>query len=656
MFSKIRQLVMKQFTVCPRTGKITGPKIGARKALWLWIVLGLVSVIWVLIRVVPKPSRATYPCQKVAQPLAAGFIVWLLGLVGSSLIIQRARSLFQRHRYVVGVICFATTVLLSFLTLSDTSGVAASAGTFVPIDSANSPMGIAKGINPGRVVWVYDSLLCDQGSTSGWWWEDKRTDPEEAQRMMNQALLNLTGIDDPVKSWDSLFKYFNKTRYNQNDVGYEAGDKIAIKVNNIFSRYYEWTTSQDGRPCPQMVHALLWHLINKAGVPEEDITIYDCVFYHGNPVYQYCHANFPGVRWAEGDATDRTGYESGPGNNPGTREKVVPDTNCVVYYGDPDIVPGSGTVCLPTVVSDAKYLINVCLPRNHELAGVTLCAKNFFGSVWNPNPPPGNDYYYHGWCPFFMHKAVAALNFSADIPMRPMGSYNALVDLMGHKDLGGKTLLFIGECIRPKYWSAPPFNGRPASSLFMSQDIVAIESVMLDFLLSAGVVPAGTPDNYLHEAARADNPPSGTVYDPENDGIPLQSLGVHEHWNNPTNKQYSRNLGTGNGIELIQIINNTPTVVEHSSSDISETFTLFENYPNPFNPSTKIRYAIPQNSFITLKVFDLRGREIVTLVNEKKASGNYEVTFNASNLSSGIYFYQLKTENYIQTKKMILLH
>jgi hypothetical protein len=647
---------MKQPSVCPRTGKIAGRTFGAGRALWLWIVLGLASTLWVLIRVVPKPSRATYPCQKVAQPLAAGFIVWLLGLVGSSLIIHRARSLFQRHRYVVGVICSAAAVLLGFLTLSDAPGVAASTGTFVPADSANSPVGVAKGINPGRVVWVYDSLLCDQGSTSGWWWEDTRTDPQEAQRMMNQALLNLTGIDDPVSSWDSLFKYFNKTRYGQDDVGYNAGDKIAIKVNNIFSRYYQWTTSQDGRPCPQMLHALLWQLVNKAGVPDEDITIYDCVFYHGDPVYQYCHADFPGVRWAEGDATDRTGYESGPGSDPGIREKVVPDTNCVVHYGDPNLIPGSGTVCLPTVVSEAKYLINICLPRYHELAGVTLCAKNFFGSVWHPNPPPGNAYYYHGWCPFFMHKAVAALNFSVDIPMRPMGSYNALVDLMGHKDLGGKTLLFIGECIRPKFWSAPPFKGRPASSLFMSQDIVAIESVLLDFLQSAGVVPAGTPDNYLHEAAQADNPPSGTVYDPENDGIALQSLGVHEHWNNSTSKQYSRNLGTGTGIELIQMINVGPTVVEDRSSDIPGTFTLFANYPNPFNPSTKIRYAIPQNSSVTLKVFDLHGREIVTLVNERKAPGSYEVTFDASNLSSGVYFYQLKTENSIQTKKMALLH
>ena len=438
---------------------------------------------------------------------------------------------------------------LAIVTLSDTPDVAASAvnlaATFVPTDSANSPVGTAKGIHPGRVVWVYDSLLCDQGSTSGWWWEDQRTDPEVARRMMTQALLNLTGIADPVESWDSLFKYFNKTRYGQNDVGYQAGDKIAIKVNNIFSRSYEWTNSQDNRPCPQMVHALLWQLVNKAGVPEEDITLYDCVFYHGDPVYKYCHTDFPGVRWAEGDATDRSGYESGPGSDPGTREKVVPDTNCVVYYGDPNLVPGSGTVCLPTVVSEARYLINVALlaPMNWQASPSAPRTSSVRSGI--PIPPRGMPTNYHGWCPFFMHKAVASLNFSADIPMRPMGSYNALVDLMGHKDLGGKTLLFMAECIRYKYWSAPPFNGRPASSLFMSQDIVAIESVLLDFLRSEGAVPAGTADNYLHEAAQADNPPSGTVYDPENDGIPLESLGVHEHWNNPTDKQYSRNLGTG---------------------------------------------------------------------------------------------------------------
>ncbi len=669
MFSKIRQLVIKRLTVCQQTGKITRPESGKRKALWLWIVLGLASVIWVLIRVLPKPSRAAYPCQKVAQPMAAGFIAWLLGLAGSTLIMRKARRLFQRKRYLVGAICFAAAALLCFFTLNDTRDVAASAvntlntSAFVPTDPANSPVGTAKGIHPGRVVWVYDSLLCDQGSTTGWWWEDRRTDPEVARRMMEQALVNLTGIADPVVSWDSLFRYFNRTRYGQNDVGYQAGDKIAIKVNNIFSRSYEWTSSQDNRPCPQMLHALLRQLVTMAGVPEADITVYDCIFYHGNPVYQYCHADFPGVRWAEGDATDRSGYESGPGEDPGTREKVVPDTSCVIHYGNPALVPGSGKVCLPTVVSEARYLINLALMRTHELAGVTLCAKNFFGSVWHPDPPPGNSYYYHGWCPFFMHKAVASLNFAADIPMLPMGSYNALVDLMGHKELGGKTLLFMGECIRYKGWSAPPFNGGPASSLFMSQDGVAAESVMLDFLRSEGAVVAGTPDNYLHEAAQAGNPPSGTVYDPENDGIPLTSLGVHEHWNNAADKQYSRNLGTGEGIELIQILRYVPTAVKPRSADNPGSFTLLENYPNPFNASTTIGYTLPAPADIRLSIYNLKGEKVRTLIHQHQFAGTFEISWNGCSdnnirVAPGIYICSMEIntgrETVSQSRQMLL--
>lgn len=657
MFSKIRQLAMKQFTVCPRTGKITGLEIVKRKTLWLWIVLGLASVIWVLIRVIPKPSRADYPCQKIAQPLAVGFIAWMLGLVGSTLIMRRARRMFQKQRYVLAAICFVSAVLICLFTLNDINIVTASAvsniASFVPTDPANSPIGTGKGIHPGRVVWVYDSLLCDQGSTSGWWWEDQRTDPVVAQRMMTQALLNLTGISDPAESWEALFKFFNKTHYDQNEMGYQAGDKIAIKVNNIYSRSYQWTNSQDNRPCPQMVHALLWQLVNMAGVPEKDITLYDCIFYHGDPVYQYCHADFPGVRWAEGDATDRSGYESGPGDNPGTREKVVPDTNCVVYYGDPDLVSGSGKVCLPTVVSEARYLINVALPRPHELAGVTLCAKNFFGSVWHPTVYQ----YYHGWHPEFMHKAVAALDFSADIPMRPMGSYNALVDLMGHKDLGGKTLLFMAECIRYKYWSAPPFNGGPASSLFMSQDGVAIESVLLDFLRSEGAVVSGTADNYLHEAALANNPPSGIVYDPENDGISLSSLGVHEHWNNSTDKQYSRNLGLNEGIELIKILKYAPTVVELSNNDIPNAFTLFDNYPNPFNTSTTICYSLPASALISLNIYNLKGEKVRTFINQHHYEGTFEISWDGLNdnnvrVAPGIYIYRME----INTGKELFSH
>ena len=84
-------------------------------------------------------------------------------------------------------------------------------------------------------------------------------------------------------------------------------------------------------------------------------------------------------------------------------------------------------------------------------------------------------------------------------------------------------------------------------------------------------------------------------------------------------------------------------------------FRLFQNYPNPFNPSTKIKYSIPKAENVTLKIYDILGRQIKTLVNEEKPAGKYSVEFNGSSLPSGVYFYQIKAGNYIKTKKMLLL-
>ncbi|MGE5812399.1 MAG: T9SS type A sorting domain-containing protein, partial [Ignavibacteria bacterium] len=86
-----------------------------------------------------------------------------------------------------------------------------------------------------------------------------------------------------------------------------------------------------------------------------------------------------------------------------------------------------------------------------------------------------------------------------------------------------------------------------------------------------------------------------------------------------------------------------------------KTFSLSQNYPNPFNPNTKIQYAVGSRRNVSLKVYDILGREIITLVNEEKPAGEYEVEFAGSSLSSGIYFYQLKAGNSILTKKMVYL-
>lgn len=88
---------------------------------------------------------------------------------------------------------------------------------------------------------------------------------------------------------------------------------------------------------------------------------------------------------------------------------------------------------------------------------------------------------------------------------------------------------------------------------------------------------------------------------------------------------------------------------------VAESFDLAQNYPNPFNPSTNIRFSIPEEGFVTLKVFNILGQEVASLVNEVKTTGNYEVSFDASQLTSGIYFYTINTGNYSQTKKMMLI-
>ncbi|MDT3695064.1 MAG: M14 family zinc carboxypeptidase [Ignavibacterium sp.] len=91
-----------------------------------------------------------------------------------------------------------------------------------------------------------------------------------------------------------------------------------------------------------------------------------------------------------------------------------------------------------------------------------------------------------------------------------------------------------------------------------------------------------------------------------------------------------------------------------------DNFVLYQNYPNPFNPTTSIQYTIGSRQFVTLKVYDVLGNEVSVLVNEEKSAGEYEIEFNSysaggNNIASGIYFYQLQTDNFIQTKKMILI-
>jgi hypothetical protein len=97
------------------------------------------------------------------------------------------------------------------------------------------------------------------------------------------------------------------------------------------------------------------------------------------------------------------------------------------------------------------------------------------------------------------------------------------------------------------------------------------------------------------------------------------------------------------------------TSVPPSSSELPSKFNLTQNYPNPFNPSTVINYQIPVEGNVTLKVYDVLGNEIATLVNEQKTEGSYEIQFDARKFTSGVYFYQLQAGSFTETKKLILM-
>jgi len=512
-------------SVCPKTGKYLGR---SRRYLWLrWLfpVTGLLSLIWFVIRVLPKPSRATYPCQRLTAPLASGFVVWLAGLVGSALAYRKARRLLHQSRYFVAAVCAVVAVMMVWWSLSISASNPASAG-FTPSDPPNNPMGVAKGIHPGRVVWIYDPNATSWNGSTGSWWSDTNTNQLVVNSMMSKSIQYLTGEVTDAKAWDALFRHFNQT-HGFGDVGYQVGEKITIKINmNQQDNWNAWGAGA-GMPSPQAIYALLDQLINVVGVPSSAITIYDAARYIGDPIYNKVTSNFQGITFVVKNTLAGNG-----------RIGAAHDTANPVY------TQGPPTAYLPTCVTQAKYLINMALLRPHQLYGVTLCGKNNFGSVYFPNNG--------GWTPSPLH------NYGGR--SKAMNTYNCLVELNGHRHLGGKTLLYMVDGLYPAVhqggnvvrWQT--FGNDWCSSIFASQDPVAIDSVGTDFLRTEPACNAdviGNPDNYLHEAARANSPPSGTVYDPEHDGIRLASLGVHEHWNNQTDRKYTRNLMTGNGIELV---------------------------------------------------------------------------------------------------------
>lgn len=657
-------------------------KSGTGLAKLSFIVIGFAALIWFLIRVIPKPSRAAYPCMQAAFPIASGFVVYITGLIASIFVFDKLKKYWREEQYIAVTISLVILVISGvFIFQSEKPHVYADTSY---LDTPNQPIGTPQGIFPGRVVWSWNpdatNENCTNNSLNDAYYLTKNSNMDVIQNMIDKSLLNLTGQSTISSAWNSLFISFNEKK-GKGSVGYIAGEKIFIKTNGVsistdnnfnFKDAYSATMA---RTSPQPVLAILRHLINECGIPEEKISVGDPIKSIPNEFYNIWHSEFPNVI-----------YISNIGGQ--GRTKSVAGTSPMVFYSDKGEVLRSGNWNdatfgnpiyddkLYTVIEEADYMINIGALKVHERAGVTFIAKNHFGSHSRVNA-------------LHVHNGLVNPDgLPVSNPKREgYGLYRVLVDLLGHKKLGGNTVLGIvdglwggaGANLKPVKFQITPFNNDFPNSIFMSQDLVALESVCFDILKAEFTADKHAEtfpqmigvDDHLHQAADSTCWPSGIKYDPENDGVHIASLGVHEHWNNVDDKQYSKNLGAGNGIELVNLL--VTSVNDEQSSVIPPDYELYVNYPNPFNPSTTIKYSIAPPSIphsprstrvgaggedlqhVQLKVYDMLGREVATLVNEEKTAGNYEVVFHINELSSGIYFYTLNAGNYSSTRKMIFM-
>ena len=368
----------------------------------------------------------------------------------------------------------------------------------------NQPMGEGRGIHPGRVAWVHSPGVASWDGKTGLWVEDRWNNQAKADRMVAEAVMQLTGEPTAKKAWRALFRNFNKT-HGRGNRGYKKGETIAVKLNMNNAITHRDTIELNSSPFVTL--ALLRSMVCDGGVRQQDIIVCEPSRAITDSIYNKVHREFPFIRMI-----DNLGGDG--------REKCEYYPEQIVYSVD----NGKMARGLAKCIVDADYLINSALLKTHSGPGVTLTTKNWYGAtdinlLWRQN---------------------AHNNVSQD-KRNGKPQYKTFVDWMTHKDMGQKTLLFLVDgtygsrdvngAPNPK-WMKQPFCGDWACSLIVSQDEVACDAVGMDIII--GEWPEFQSlnycDEYLREAASLPNAPSGTVY--KQQGKPVsQPVGLFEHWN-----------------------------------------------------------------------------------------------------------------------------
>ena len=537
-------------------------------------VTGAAALAWFLVRVIPKPSRASYPCQRAAFPVASAFIVWLIGVLSVRTLFGRLGGMLQRHRAaaafgMIPLLAVAGWTLVS-ITQTGTAQPQAKATDFNFIPAkANAPVGVARGINPGRVVWARDPLASHWAGhlkqTSDQWWLDQNTDQAAVDAMLAATLTRLTSTSTGEQAWQALFQYYNKNSRQMPNRGYQPGEVVAVKVNlNNATGSAKVDNFID--ESPQMILAMVRQLVNQAHVRQQDIVVYDVRRFMMPYTLTKVWSEFKDVRFLQAGPAEKD-QPKHPVYGDYSRLEAPVWVEGVTYsngkYKDAKLIAKQ--------IYDATYLVNLALLKAHSYpyndldggdngqTGLTMTGKNHFGSI----------------------KGTPELHAAINTDQEGVkNAYSPIVDLAASPNLGAKTILFVLDGLYagrkwqsyPQHFPNPPFNNRAVpyenpewpASVLASMDGVAIDSVGLDLLFAQTknnndeqgrprILIRANADDYLFEMAQPGHAPSGTLY--MQGGKAVASLGTHERWESDSTMRYSRNMDPagGKGIELVYL-------------------------------------------------------------------------------------------------------
>ena len=426
-------------TTCNRRGS---PKNESRWLFWSNMIIGFLALVWFVFRVGTKPSRLRYPCQRVAAPLASGFLLYLCGAAASCIAYKKYRMLARKMGRVAAITCLCLAAFVAVAIVG--VRVKSALGMATPVHT-HPPMGTGT----PRVVAVINPNVSTWTTQSDYW---NYVNQSVVNTMMSTAITQATNTSTTNLAWQTILP------------DYSSGKKIAIKIN------YNNNDPLVLNSIPQPIVALI-NQLKQFGFPESNIYVCDASrpvrSSNTSSIHYFFRdtitTNFPGVTIIDNGTSGRWST-----NQFSTTSSTV----------------GTVSTRYAKILDDTDYLINVPIMRAHGISGVTFGFKNHYGSI--------EQIIFGGGAP--LHDGITSSHSGYSETGVPLVELNSL------SVIKNKTVLIVGDGIYSHSWSNTDPPNRNPEVIFMSRDPVALDSVMFDYFHGISTRSVWQ-QHYLHVAA-----------------------------------------------------------------------------------------------------------------------------------------------------------